>query len=160
MTTFTRPISSLASAKCVPVPSNSTGVSTALHPDYFYLREGGWYSEEAQNFARTDKAEPVWIALRKDLVADSLNKNWSEQSELFIEPMTVPNVAEAVWALTTYKAVRGVHLLPNLYVRTTCLDSGGDRVGVGAFNSDGLYVDGCWDGRRRSDLGVSASRKF
>ena len=75
--------------------------------DYFYSKEGGWYSEKAQKFARNDKVEPVWIALRKEPVAHSLSKNWSEQSELVVEPMTVPNAAEAVWALTTYKAVRG-----------------------------------------------------
>jgi hypothetical protein len=117
--------------------------------DYFYSKEGGWCSEKAQKFARNDKAESVWIALRKKPVADSLSKNWSEQSELVVEPMTVPNAAEAVWGLTTYKAVRGVYLLPNLYVRTSSLDSGGDRVLVGLFDSGGLYVSTMESGYER-----------
>ena len=128
--------------------------------DYFYSKEGGWYSEKAQKFARNDKVEPVWIALRKEPVAHSLSKNWSEQSELVVEPMTVPNAAEAVWGLTTYKAVRGIYLLPNLYVRTSSLVSDGDRVSVGRFGCGGLRVSFYWDDLRFSSLGVSASRKF
>lgn len=79
--------------------------------DYFYSKKGSWCSDEAQKFAHNDKAEPIWIALRKELVADSLNKNWSEQRGLVVEPMMMPNAVEVVWGLTTYKAVRGVSLL-------------------------------------------------
>ena len=132
----------------------------ALNTDYFYSTGGGWYSGKAQKFARNDKVEPVWIAFRKESVAGSLYKIWSEQQALVFKPMAIPNAAEAVWALTTYKAVRGVYLLPNLNVRTSSLDSDGDRVGVGGFDSDGLRVGHYWDDRRSSGLGVSASRKF
>ncbi len=132
----------------------------AVKKGYFYSKEGGWYSNKSEKFAKNDKAEPVWIALRKEPVADSLDKNWSEQSELVAEPMVVPNAAEAVWGYTTYKAVRGIYLLPNIYVRTSSLGSDGNRVLVGSFDADGLYVVDCWDGCRYSDLGVSAARKF
>ncbi len=132
----------------------------AVKADFFFSKEGGWYSEKTQKFARNDKAEPVWIALCKEPVADSLSKNWSEQSELIVEPMTVPNAAEVIWVLTTYKAVRGVYLLPNLYVRTSDLDSDGGRVYVGNFDSDGLVVSHCWSDHRNFQVGVSASRKF
>lgn len=131
----------------------------SIKADYFYSKEGGWYADKAQKFAKNDKAEPVWIALRKEPVADSRNKTWPDQQELVSAPMAVPNVAEAVWGITTYKAVRGVYLLPDVYVRTSSVDSGGNRVRVGDFDADGLRVDLYWDGHRDSDLGVSASRQ-
>jgi hypothetical protein len=106
------------------------------------------------------KAEPVWIALRKEPVAGSLSSNWSEQSQFLVKPMMATNAAEAVWGLTTYKSARGVNLLSNLHVRTSSLDSDGVRVLVGGFDSDGLVVSICWDGGHDVDVGVSASRKF
>jgi hypothetical protein len=132
----------------------------ALHKPFFYSKEGGWYAERSEKFARNDKAEPVWIALRKEPVADSRNKDWNEQQALVTDPMVVPNAAEAAWGVTTYKAVRGVYLLPNVYVRTSSVVSDGDRVGVGDFDDIGLFVYCYWDDFRLSFLGVSASRKF
>lgn len=132
----------------------------SIKADYFYSKEGDWYADKTQKFAKNDKAEPVWIALRKDVVADSRNKTWPDQQSLICAPMAVPNVAEAVWGITTYKAVRGVYLLPDCYVRTSSVDSDGFRVDVGIFDADGLLVNSCWDGNRFSFLGVSASRKF
>lgn len=137
----------------------------ALNVDYFYTKgpaknNAGWYDDEKQKFSRVDKAEPVWIALRKEAIPGSFSKNWSEQSALVTAPMTVPNAAEAVWCLTTYKAVRNVFLLPSLYVRTSSLDSGGCRVFVGFFNAVGLRVNGYWDDLRFGLLGVAGARKF
>ncbi|HEY4519493.1 MAG TPA: hypothetical protein VJH33_00440 [Candidatus Paceibacterota bacterium] len=132
----------------------------ALKTDYFYTKKNNWYSSKSERFAKNDKAEPVWIALRKKPVERSFNKDWNEQKELVAPPNVVPNVAELVWALTTYKAVRGVYLLPNVYVRTSSVDSDGDRVDVGPFAAGGLLVGHSWDDDRLSRLGVSASRKF
>jgi len=138
----------------------------ALHADYFYSKgpdqdDSGWYDDASEKFAKTDKVEALaWIAVRKEAVEDSFSKNWQEQQALVTEPMTIPNVAEAAWALSTYKAVRDVYLLENLYVRTSSVDSGGYRVGVGGFGADGLGVDSDWDVGRHSSLGVSAARKF
>ena len=138
----------------------------ALNSDYFYSKgpdkdDSGWYDEANEKFARNDKVEALcWIALRKEPVEDSLNKTWPDQQALVAEPMMVPNAAEATWALTTYKAVRDIYLLEDLYVRTSSVGSDGRRVDVGHFDAVGLYVSVYWGGRRYSDLGVSASRKF
>lgn len=131
-----------------------------LKPDYYYSKKDGWYAEDHQTFSRNDKTEPVWIALRKEPIAGSLGKNWSEQSDLISDPMSVPNAAEAVWGLTTYKAVSGVYLLPNLYVRTSSLDSDGFRVNVGFFVAKGLDVDDYWGDDLNGILGLSGGRKF
>ena len=140
------------------------GMSTldirALHNAYFYSKESGWYANEEQKFARNDKAEPVWIAFLKEPIEGSFSRDWSEQKALVAEPMIVPNAAEELWCLTTYKAVRGIHLLPNCYVRVSSVGSDGDRVRVGHFDGAGIGVYSGWDDDRRSDLGVSAVRKF
>jgi hypothetical protein len=138
----------------------------AVDADFFYSKgpeqdDSGWYDDPNERFAKTDKVEALtWIAFRKEPVEDSLNKTWPEQQALVKEPMVIPNAAEATWALTTYKAVRDIYLLDELYVRTSSVDSDGGRVYVGDFDADGLVVDGYWDGFRDSNLGVSASRKF
>jgi hypothetical protein len=54
---------------------------------------------------------------------------------------------------------RNTYLLPSVYVRTSSLDSDGDRVRVGSFDAGGLIVSFYWDDRRDGDLGVSAARK-
>ncbi|MBI5004166.1 hypothetical protein HZC00_03675 [Candidatus Kaiserbacteria bacterium] len=132
----------------------------ALKDVYFYSKEGGWYAGETEIFARNDKVDPVWIAFLKEPVEESFNKNWTEQQVLVTNPMVVPNAAEETWCLTTYKAVRGVYLLPSCYVRISSVDSDGYRVGVGDFGGAGLHVGHYWDDDRDSDLGVSAVRKF
>lgn len=132
-----------------------------IHPDYFYSKSGGWYSDSSQKFAYNDKMEPVWLALGKEPVSGSLRKNWSEQQMLVSDPVVVvPNAAELIWGLTTYKAVRGIYLLPRLYVRTSSLDSHGHRVSVGDFDSVGLDVSNPWDGYRNGYLGLASARKF
>ncbi len=138
----------------------------AVHADFFYSKgpeqdDSGWYDDAGEKFARNDKTDALgWIAFRKEPVEDSLSKNWEEQQALVAEPMMIPNAAEATWALTTFKAVRDIYLLDELYVRTSSVDSDGDRVDVGDFDADGLDVRSYWDDHRDSSLGVSASRKF
>ena len=142
-----------------PKPMSTLDIRS-IKIDYFDSREGGWYSNKSEKFARNDKAEPVWIALRKEPVAESLNRNWSEQSDLVAEPMVVPNAAEALWGFTTYKAVRSIYLLPNLCVRTSSLVSDGHHVHVGIFGALGLLVYSNWDSRRVDLLGLASARKF
>ncbi|MBI2100657.1 MAG: hypothetical protein HYT47_01390 [Candidatus Vogelbacteria bacterium] len=132
----------------------------AIKTDFFYPKTAGWYLNKKQKFSHRDKVEPIWIALRKEPIADSFAKNWGEQNELIAAPMVVPNAAEAVWGLTTYKAVRDIYLLPNLYVRTSSLDSFGHRVGVGFFDAKGLDVSLWNDDYRYDRVGLSSARKF
>lgn len=124
---------------------------------YFYSKSGGWYSD--QKFARNDKADTRWIIVRKEPVPGSTSKTWDEQQALLSDVEVTPNAAEVVWAITSYKAVRDIYLLPNIYVRTSSLGSDGYRVFVGYFDDGGLFVDR-WDGGSRvSDVGVSSARK-
>ena len=128
--------------------------------DYFYSEQIGWYTESIEKFARTNKVETVWIAFRKEPVANSFYKNWLEQSKLVEAPMVVPNAAETVWGLTVYKAVWGKPPVPNLYMRTSCRDSSGQCVAVGYFGNEGIYVGSGGNSECRFDLGVASARKF
>jgi hypothetical protein len=124
---------------------------------YFYSKSGGWYSD--QKFARNDKADTRWIVVRKEPVPDSTSKTWSEQQALLSDVEVTPNAAEVVWVITTYKAVRDIYLLPNIYVRTSSVDSVGIRVYVGHFDDEGLDVYYWGDDDRPSTIGVSSARK-
>jgi len=124
---------------------------------YFYSKSGGWYAD--QKFARNDRADTRWIMVRKEPVPDSTSKTWSEQQALLSEVEITPNAAEVVWAITVYKAVRDIYLLPNIYVRTSSIASDGYRVYVGYFDDKGLDVDYWYDDHRYSTIGVSSARK-
>ena len=124
---------------------------------YFYSKDGGWYAD--QNFSQKDKVETKWYMIRKNPVPESTSKNWEEQQPLISDVETVPNSAEFTWAITTYKAVRGVYLFGGIYVRTSSLDSDGGRVNVGIFDGKGLHVSRGWDGDRGSGRGLSVARK-
>lgn len=126
---------------------------------YFYSKEGGWYAEQKQKFSQNDKVETKWYMIRKDIVPESTSKNWDEQHALIADTEFVPNAPEFVWAITTYKAVRGIYLFGGIYARTSSLDSDGPHVDVGSFDDGGLHVLSHWDGVRFSYLGLSVARK-
>ena len=130
-----------------------------LDPQYFCTKTGGWYAEEKQRFSREQKVTTKWLKLRKEPVPNSLSKNWDEQSKLISDLEYVPNDAEVEWGITTYKAVTGVYLLKGVYVRTSSLDSDGNRVCVGVFGADGLHVRDYWDNDSDGDIGVASARK-
>ena len=129
-----------------------------LECSYLYSKKGGWY-EWKEVFARNDKVTCRWLVLRKTPVPNSTRKTWSEQEKLLSDFEVVPNVAEMVWGLTTYKAVRNVCLLHSVYVRTSSVDSHGNLVVVGDFGGDGLSIAVWHDGRSVDYVGLSSSRK-
>ena len=126
---------------------------------HFYSKEGGWYEKDAEKFSRDDKTTFGWLTIRKDIVPKSTSKNWNEQQKLISGVERVPNAAEMSWFITTYFEVRGVRLFERIYVRTSSLDSVGDRVYVGYSVAKGLGVYYYWDGSRHDRLGLSSARK-
>lgn len=124
----------------------------------FYTKTEGWYAN--QPFAANEKVTCRWLAIRKTEVPNSLSKRWDAQQKLLSKDEEVPNAAEMSWFITTYYEVRGIYLFKGIYVRTSSVTSGGNRVDVGNFDGNGLRVSSLWDGNYSSNLGVSASRKF
>lgn len=143
------------------MPAPPTAMSTLdvreIQSAHFYSKTGSWYSD--QKFARDDKTSFGWLAIKKTPVANSTSKNWNEQNKLLSALEKVPNAAEMSWFSTTYFEVRGIRLFEGVYVRTSSLVSGGLRVYVGYFDSDGLGVSGWYDDCRHGNLGLSAARK-
>jgi len=105
-----------------------------LEPSYFYSKEGGWYTNENEEFAWTEKVTCRWYMLRKGVVRNSRSKMWGEQQGLLCDLETVPTAVELVWGMTAYKAVRGVYLLDSVYARTSSVDSDGVRVDQAQFS--------------------------
>jgi hypothetical protein len=130
-----------------------------LERSYFYSKEGGWYVDQTEAFARNEKVACRWYSIRKGVVPSSTSKTWGEQQNLLSDLETAPMVVELVWALTCYKAVWGLYLLGGVYARTSSVDSIGDHVDVGVFGEDGLYVGGWGDDDRDSHIGVASARK-
>ncbi len=124
----------------------------------FYSKAGGWY--EVQKFASDDKVPTEWLAIRKDPVPNSTSRNWSEQLGLIKAEERVPNVGEISWFAATFFKVRGARLFESVYVRTSSVVSGGSRVYVGFFDSDGLDVSSNWGDGRCPNIGVASARKF
>ncbi len=134
----------------------------SLKKDHFYRKKRGWYAKQA--FAQSDKADTRWIMLRKEPVPQSTLKNRNEQQALLSDDEVTPNVAEVVWCVTTFKAVRDTYLFSSFFVRTSSLgsvgiSSVGNRVIAGIFGAEGLRVSYCWDDDRNGFIGVSVARK-
>lgn len=130
-----------------------------MNPSYFYAKTGGWYAGDCEKFSRTNRAYVEWLGLRKGPVPGSVGENWSKQLGLLVSGVErVPNVAEAAWGVTTYKAVRGIYLLKGIFARTCSVSSGGNRVGLGYFGQHGLDVSSFWDSG--GDIGLASAKIF
>lgn len=92
-------------------------------------------------------------------VEGSFDKTFSEQEKLLLPEEEVPSVRSVATFLVINALVTGKRLLPDCYVRCIDKDSDGDRVLVGHFDANGLYVYANWHDYRYSYLGVAASRK-
>jgi hypothetical protein len=126
----------------------------------FYSKDGGWYSNDKEKFAKDDKVKAgEWLAIRKEAVPNSFSKTWKEQQKLITDVEHVPSASEMSYVITTYYKVREVRLFENKYVRTSSVDVDGSHVYVGYFDESGLNVDHFRDDYRGDDLGVASSRK-
>lgn len=130
----------------------------AAKPTNFRSETGGWY--ERQEFAKDDVTGTGWLAIKKESVADSTNRSWSDQNKLITLAEYVPNAAEASWFITIFFDVHGIRLFERMYVRTLSLDSDGLHVGVGDFGTGGLSVNYNWDSSRDDRLGLASAWKF
>lgn len=113
-----------------------------------------------------DTVRSAWIALRKEPTPDSLGKSFSEQLLLLSDEEVVPNAAEVVWCVTTYKAVKGVFLIPDVFVRTSSTDEFQVRVSLGEFGlrdfgskDDGLNLYSWSDECRYEFVGLASMRR-
>jgi len=122
----------------------------------FYSHEDSWYNKEA--FAK-DRGEIGWRLVRKTPVPDSTSKNWYEQQALLDKSEETLSAQVMVYTIVGHHLATGERLFEKVYVRTSSVDSDGNRVNVGYFGQLGLHVSNWWDDGRSGDLGVSSARK-
>lgn len=120
----------------------------------FYKQD--WYDKRA--FAK-DKGKVGWQLVRKEPVADSTSKTWNEQQVLLSKDEETPKAQVVVYTMIGHYLATGERLFEKICVLCVDLDSDGDRVLVGYFDSGGLDVDLYWDDHRRDYIGLSAARK-
>lgn len=118
--------------------------------------EDSWYNKEV--FAK-DRGEIGWRMVRKTPVPYSISKNWDEQQALLDKNEETPSAQVMAYTIIGHYLATGEHLFENVYVRTSSVDSGGNRVDVGSFDQYGLFVDGWGDDSSYDSLGVSSARK-
>jgi len=123
----------------------------------FCSHEDAWYNK--QSFAK-ERGEVTWQLVHKTSVNNSTSKNWQEQQSLIAKDDEVPSAQVMVYTIIGHYLTTGERLFETVYVRTSGVDSGGFRVGVGLFGSGGLGVFSDWDASRDGYLGVSSARKF
>ena len=103
----------------------------------FSLLTHRWCGRE--EFAK-EKGALGWQLVRKTHVRDSTWKGWEEQQALLGKDEEVPSAQVMVFTIIGHYKNTGERLFENVYVRCSCVDSGGYRVYVGDFDSDGLNV--------------------
>jgi hypothetical protein len=134
-----------------------------LNPEYFSKRffyERDWLPDVAP-FAHDDKVGVGWLAFRKEAIFGSDMKGWEDQLSLVSRGESVPNIAEVAWCIATYKAVRGIRLYPNVFVRTSSIDTRGSRACIGndSLNNGGSLGVWSWSNAHRSDFVLLTTKR-
>jgi len=129
----------------------------------FYFNNDPWHVGQPHTDVATMQLR--WYLMLKEIIPDSTNKTPEEQVAMLPEGYEVPTtIMEVTKDILVF---RKTGERPNGSRWATCTErtiktdkvSAGDVSCVGRFDEDGLDV--CyWDGRRRDDVGLGASRKF
>ncbi len=136
-------------------PLSILDVRDKMASKLFY--DQSWYNRES--FAK-DRGDVDWQLVRKTSVDNSTNKMWQKQQVLLAKNEETPTARVMTYTIIGYFLATGERLFEHIYVRCSDVDSSGDRVYVGRFDSHGLDVYDYWDGNRSSDVGVASARKF
>lgn len=136
-----------------------------------------WFAESGQEFAHT-KVIPGWYLIRRNEVAGSRSKTWSEQKAVLVDPDFVPEANLAAYAYVLHYVATGERIFSKAWVRTNSVAADGNRVNLNG-KWDGLRVNrwrhggyrvhpfggedaihSFWNsGRRSDDIGVASARK-
>ena len=120
----------------------------------FYSQD--WYDKQA--FAK-DKGEVGWQLVRKEPIAKSTSKMWSDQQALLSKDEETPTARIVIYTMVGHFLATGERLFETIYVRCAALGSDGFRVCVGNCGSGGLHID-TWGSHNHYDrIDWSAARK-
>jgi hypothetical protein len=116
-----------------------------------------WYLR--QRFATTTD-EPQYRQLRLEALDGSFTIAFDYQLRLLPETEEVPLARAVVMGMVIHFLLSGGRLFERYYVRCADMGSGGLRVHVGRFDSEGFVVNGGMDDKHYDDVGLASSRKF
>ncbi len=123
----------------------------------------GDYESYGRKWAAGNWVDTHWITLRKEPVPQSLSKSFREQRTLLSFGEVVPGIARVAWCVTTYKAVRNIYLLPDVYVRTASVvfHDKHDRACAGYYDvSSGLNIYRSSVCECDEHIGVAATKRY
>lgn len=123
----------------------------------FFNHEAAWYNE--QLFAN-EPGEVNWQLVRKAPAENSTPKNRQEQQAFFGKKNEVPTAQELVYTIIGHFLATGEWLVEQNYVRTSSVDSNGNRVYVSDVGLDGLGISDYWDAVRYDNEDLSSDRKL
>ena len=127
-------------------------------PRFYSDYSDRWYNN--QDFAKKTKNRYSLYLGYKKVLPNSTSKSYQDQLNLLpenYEPFLATELA--IFLICYYKKLQE-YLYSGIYGRCQDTDSGGYRVSLGDFDSDGLNVNGYSVGYCYSYLGVSALRKL
>lgn len=127
-------------------------------PRFYSYAPDCWYAKE--NFANKPTCGFRWYLMPLEIVPNSTDKSYQEQTAMLPKEYEVPLAIEEVTKLILYYRKNGIYLNPTNWGRCHDVTSGGRRVPVGYFDSDGLHVGYWWAAYRTYPFGLAASRKF
>lgn len=121
---------------------------------------GKTYAEQVEQLKKTKIP-----CEEKELCGMGCGKKWNEYNpdcpsayhSIQKQKLEVTHPAVLIEAILTHLEKTGERLLEGWWVRTSAVDSGGDRVHVGYFDGSGLVVYNSWDDNCLDSLGLSAS---
>lgn len=122
----------------------------------FYSHEDAWYNKES--FAKS-KGKVCWQLVRKTPIKDSTSKTWNEQPALLAKNDETPTARVMIYTIIGHFLAIGERLFEGVYVRCSDVDSDGNWVHVGYFDSSGLIVNDDWNDDRYGRLGLASARK-
>jgi hypothetical protein len=137
-------------------PISILGIRGKDERKLFYSHQDAWYNN--QKFAQ-NAGTLGWKLVRKTPVEDSFSKNWAEQQKLLAKTEETPTAQVMVYTIIGHFLATGKRLFENVNVRTSDVDSGGDRVYVGNFDANGLRVGSIWVDHRHDLLGLASSAR-
>ncbi len=138
-------------------PLSILKIRDKVEHELFYGHEDTWYNKQV--FAK-DYGKTYWQFVRKTPVENSMSETWQKQQELLAKNEETPTAQVMVYIIIGYFLATGERLLEKIYVRCSNIGLGGNRVGVGYFDSRGLDIAYPWDSLCSDDIGVASARKF
>jgi hypothetical protein len=127
-------------------------------PRFYSYPQDCWYKDE--KFANDPTCVFRWYLMPLEIVPKSEYKTYQDQVAMLPTEYEVPFAVEEVTKDLLCHRKNGAFLNGSHYGRCQDVSSGGDRVNVGSFDSEGLYVSSWADDRRGDDVGLAASRKL